>query len=108
MPQSTSGHNSTAPHVGPNAHNLTVQSQGPEVVQGQVHPPAPITSAQGQQQFQRLKVLLQTNKPKLYSPKGTKTQLSGSNVLRYRNNNKKIQSQPPFFTLFASDWRYVK
>lgn len=64
MPQSTSGHghghghNNTAPHVGPHAHGLAVQSQGPAVVQGHVHPPAPMTAAQGQQQFQRLKVPL--------------------------------------------------
>ncbi|XP_060882939.1 paired amphipathic helix protein Sin3a-like isoform X5 [Labrus mixtus] len=60
MPQSTSGHahghNNTAPHVGPHAHSLAVQSQGPAVVQGHVHPSAPMTSTQGQQQFQRLKV----------------------------------------------------
>uniref|UniRef100_A0A8C4I5Q7 SIN3 transcription regulator family member Ab n=1 Tax=Dicentrarchus labrax TaxID=13489 RepID=A0A8C4I5Q7_DICLA len=60
MPQSTSGHghghNNTAPHVGPHAHSLAVQSQGPTVVQGHVHPAAPMTSTQGQQQFQRLKV----------------------------------------------------
>ncbi|XP_053277109.1 paired amphipathic helix protein Sin3a isoform X2 [Pleuronectes platessa] len=57
MPQSTSGHgHNTAPHVGPHTHSLAVQSQGPAVVQGHVHPPAPITSPQGQQQFQRLKV----------------------------------------------------
>ncbi|XP_029963033.1 paired amphipathic helix protein Sin3a-like isoform X1 [Salarias fasciatus] len=58
MPQSTSGHghNSTAPHVGPHPHNLTVQPQGAAVVQGHAHPPAPMTSTQGQQQFQRLKV----------------------------------------------------
>ncbi|KAI3376916.1 hypothetical protein L3Q82_000165 [Scortum barcoo] len=62
MPQSTSGHghghghNNTAPLVGPHAHNLAVQSQGPAVVQGHVHPPTPLTSTQGQQQFQRLKV----------------------------------------------------
>ena len=58
MPQSTGGHghNSTAPHVGPHAHSIAVQSQGPAVVQGHVHAPAPLTSAQGQQQFQRLKV----------------------------------------------------
>nr|XP_033488286.1 paired amphipathic helix protein Sin3a-like [Epinephelus lanceolatus] len=61
MPQSTSGHghghghNNAAPHVGPHAHSLAVQSQGPAVVQGHVHPPAPMTSTQGQQ-FQRLKV----------------------------------------------------
>ncbi|XP_070776534.1 paired amphipathic helix protein Sin3a-like [Enoplosus armatus] len=59
MPQSTSGHghghghNNAAPHVGPHAHSLAVQ--GPAVVQGHVHPPAPMTSTQGQQ-FQRLKV----------------------------------------------------
>ncbi|KAM7015297.1 paired amphipathic helix protein Sin3a-like isoform 5-T6 [Tautogolabrus adspersus] len=60
MPQSTSGHahghNNTAPHVGPHAHSLAVQSQGPALVQGLVHPSAPMTSTQGQQQFQRLKV----------------------------------------------------
>ncbi|KAL3993300.1 U3 small nucleolar RNA-associated protein 6 [Sarotherodon galilaeus] len=60
MPQSTSGHghghNSTAPHVGPHSHALAVPSQGPAVVQGHVHPPAPMPSATGQQQFQRLKV----------------------------------------------------
>ncbi|KAM9860412.1 paired amphipathic helix protein Sin3a-like [Aulostomus maculatus] len=58
MPQSTSGpgHNSAAPHVGAHAHSIAVQSQGPAVVQGHIHPPAPMTSAQGQQQFQRLKV----------------------------------------------------
>ncbi|XP_041842175.1 paired amphipathic helix protein Sin3a-like isoform X2 [Melanotaenia boesemani] len=59
MPQSTSGHghNNTAPHVGPHAHSLAVQSQGPAAVQSHVHPPAPMTSTQGQQQqFQRLKV----------------------------------------------------
>ncbi|XP_072236154.1 paired amphipathic helix protein Sin3a-like isoform X2 [Leuresthes tenuis] len=59
MPQSSSGHghNNAAPHVGPHAHNLAVQSQGPAVLQGHVHPPAPMTSTQGQQQqFQRLKV----------------------------------------------------
>ncbi|KAL3065822.1 hypothetical protein OYC64_015875 [Pagothenia borchgrevinki] len=61
LPQSTGGHghghghNNTAPHVGPHAHSLAVQSQGPTVVQGHVHPPAPMTSTQGQQ-FQRLKV----------------------------------------------------
>uniref|UniRef100_A0A7N8XK10 SIN3 transcription regulator family member Ab n=1 Tax=Mastacembelus armatus TaxID=205130 RepID=A0A7N8XK10_9TELE len=60
MAQSTSGHghghNNTAPHVGPHGHSLAVQSQGPTVVQSHVHPTAPLTSPQGQQQFQRLKV----------------------------------------------------
>ncbi|CAN9506629.1 unnamed protein product [Ophioblennius macclurei] len=59
MPQSTSGHghnNNTAPHVGPHPHNLAVQPQSAAVVQGHAHPPAPMTSTQGQQQFQRLKV----------------------------------------------------
>ncbi|XP_037103877.1 paired amphipathic helix protein Sin3a-like [Syngnathus acus] len=58
MPQSTSGHglNSSAQHVGAHAHSIAVQSQAPAVVQGHVHPTAPMTSAQGQQQFQRLKV----------------------------------------------------
>ncbi|XP_013857067.1 paired amphipathic helix protein Sin3a [Austrofundulus limnaeus] len=59
MPQSTSGHghNSATPHISPHAHSLAVQSQSPAVVQGHVHPPAPLPSAQGQQQqFQRLKV----------------------------------------------------
>uniref|UniRef100_H3C6M1 Paired amphipathic helix protein Sin3a n=1 Tax=Tetraodon nigroviridis TaxID=99883 RepID=H3C6M1_TETNG len=49
------GHNA-APLVGPHGHSPTVQSQGPTVVQGPVHPPTSITSTQGQQQFQRLKV----------------------------------------------------
>nr|XP_046250021.1 paired amphipathic helix protein Sin3a-like isoform X1 [Scatophagus argus] len=57
MPQNTSGHgHNTAPHVGPHAHNLAVQTQGSTVVQSHVHPTAPMTSTQGQQQFQRLKV----------------------------------------------------
>lgn len=51
------GHNA-APLVGPHGHSLTVQSQGPTVVQGPVHPPTSITSTQGQQQFQRLKVCI--------------------------------------------------
>lgn len=55
MPQSTSGHaHAAAQHVAPHAHGLALQSQGPTVVQGPVHPPAHVT--QGQQQFQRLKV----------------------------------------------------
>uniref|UniRef100_A0A3Q3JTE5 Paired amphipathic helix protein Sin3a n=1 Tax=Monopterus albus TaxID=43700 RepID=A0A3Q3JTE5_MONAL len=58
IPQSTSGHGhtNTAPHVGPHTHSLSVQSQGPAVVQSHVHAPAPMNSTQGQQQFQRLKV----------------------------------------------------
>lgn len=61
MPQSTSGHghNNATPHIGPHTHSLAVQSQGPAVVPGHVHPPTPIASVQGQQQqqqFQRLKV----------------------------------------------------
>ncbi|XP_068170907.1 paired amphipathic helix protein Sin3a-like [Antennarius striatus] len=57
MSQNPSGHgHSTAPLVGPHPHNLAVQSQGPSVVQGHVHPSTPMTSTQGQQQFQRLKV----------------------------------------------------
>nr|XP_061830842.1 paired amphipathic helix protein Sin3a-like [Nerophis lumbriciformis] len=58
MPQSTSGHglNNSAQHVGAHAHSIAVQSQGPAAVQANVHPTAPMTSAQGQQQFQRLKV----------------------------------------------------
>ncbi|XP_071390370.1 paired amphipathic helix protein Sin3a-like [Centroberyx affinis] len=63
MPQSSSGHghvhghnNSSAPHVGPHSHSPAVQPQGPAVVQSHVHPPTPMTSTQGQQQFQRLKV----------------------------------------------------
>nr|XP_057901878.1 paired amphipathic helix protein Sin3a-like [Doryrhamphus excisus] len=56
MPQSTSGHGlNSAQHVGAHAHNI-VQSQGPSLIQGHVHSTAPVTSAQGQQQFQRLKV----------------------------------------------------
>lgn len=59
MPQNTGGHghgHNAAPHVGPHAHSLAVQAQGPAVVQGHVHPPTAMTSTQGQQQFQRLKV----------------------------------------------------
>ncbi|KAM9409739.1 paired amphipathic helix protein Sin3a-like isoform 2-T3 [Pholidichthys leucotaenia] len=57
VPQSTSGHSSTAPHIGPHSHGLAVPAQGPAVVQGHVHPPpAAIPPAPGQQQFQRLKV----------------------------------------------------
>lgn len=41
--------------VGPHGHSLTV-AQAPTVVQGPVHPPTSITTTQGQQQFQRLKV----------------------------------------------------
>lgn len=55
--KNTSGHghsHNAAPLVGPHGHSLTV-AQGPTVVQGPVHPPTSITSAQGQQ-FQRLKV----------------------------------------------------
>lgn len=67
MPQSTSGHghNNSAPHVGPHAHSLAVQSQGPAVVHGHVHPPASMTSTQGQQ-FQRLKVILDGKNLKIY------------------------------------------
>ena len=58
MPQSTVGHgpgqnSSSALHVGPHSLNSSVPSQGPAVVQSHAHPP----SAQGQQQFQRLKVV---------------------------------------------------
>ncbi|XP_076011679.1 paired amphipathic helix protein Sin3a-like isoform X2 [Genypterus blacodes] len=62
MPQNTSGqghgHNgsSAGHHVGPHSHNLAVQSQGPALVQSHVQPSTPMTSPQGQQQFQRLKV----------------------------------------------------
>uniref|UniRef100_A0A8C4ZBZ6 SIN3 transcription regulator family member Ab n=1 Tax=Gadus morhua TaxID=8049 RepID=A0A8C4ZBZ6_GADMO len=57
MPQSTVGHgpgqnSSSALHVGPHSLNSSVPSQGPAVVQSHPQPP----SAQGQQQFQRLKV----------------------------------------------------
>ncbi|KAJ3593367.1 hypothetical protein NHX12_005702 [Muraenolepis orangiensis] len=57
MPQSTVGHgpgqnSSSTLHVGPHTLNSSVPSQGPAVVQSHAHPP----SAQGQQQFQRLKV----------------------------------------------------
>ncbi|XP_057693944.1 paired amphipathic helix protein Sin3a-like [Corythoichthys intestinalis] len=57
MPHSTSGLNSSAQHVGSLAHNIAaVQTPAPAVVQGHMHPVAPMSSAQGQQQFQRLKV----------------------------------------------------
>ncbi|XP_028814700.1 SIN3 transcription regulator family member Aa isoform X2 [Denticeps clupeoides] len=57
--QSSSSHGHTpnpAMHSGSHHHNTAVQSHGPSVVQGHAHPPAPPASAQGQQQFQRLKV----------------------------------------------------
>nr|XP_055048514.1 SIN3 transcription regulator family member Aa [Misgurnus anguillicaudatus] len=57
--QSTSGHGhtpSTAVHSGAHHHAPAVQPHGPAPVQGHAHPPTPSASAQGQQQFQRLKV----------------------------------------------------
>lgn len=58
--QSSSGHGHTpspAVHSGPHHHGpAAVQAHGPAPVQGHAHPPTPSASAQGQQQFQRLKV----------------------------------------------------
>ncbi|XP_067235287.1 SIN3 transcription regulator family member Aa [Chanodichthys erythropterus] len=58
--QSSSGHSHTpspAVHSGPHHHGpAAVQAHGPAPVQGHAHPPTPSASAQGQQQFQRLKV----------------------------------------------------
>ncbi|XP_056595633.1 LOW QUALITY PROTEIN: SIN3 transcription regulator family member Aa [Triplophysa dalaica] len=55
----SSGHGHTpspAVHSGAHLHSPAVQSHVPAPVQGHAHPPAPSASAQGQQQFQRLKV----------------------------------------------------
>uniref|UniRef100_A0A671KUY6 Paired amphipathic helix protein Sin3a-like n=1 Tax=Sinocyclocheilus anshuiensis TaxID=1608454 RepID=A0A671KUY6_9TELE len=59
--QSSSGHGHTpspaAAHSGAHHHDpAVVQAHGPAPVQGHSHPPTPSASAQGQQQFQRLKV----------------------------------------------------
>uniref|UniRef100_A0A672Q1G2 Paired amphipathic helix protein Sin3a-like n=1 Tax=Sinocyclocheilus grahami TaxID=75366 RepID=A0A672Q1G2_SINGR len=59
--QSSSGHGHTpspaAAHSGAHHHGpAAVQAHGPVPVQGHSHPPTPSASAQGQQQFQRLKV----------------------------------------------------
>uniref|UniRef100_A0A4W4GRZ9 Paired amphipathic helix protein Sin3a n=1 Tax=Electrophorus electricus TaxID=8005 RepID=A0A4W4GRZ9_ELEEL len=59
VPQSTGGHGhaqSTAVHGTSHHHSPAVQPHGPALVQGHAHPPNPTASAQGQQQFQRLKV----------------------------------------------------
>uniref|UniRef100_A0A4W5PYV3 Paired amphipathic helix protein Sin3a n=1 Tax=Hucho hucho TaxID=62062 RepID=A0A4W5PYV3_9TELE len=52
VPQNSSGHGH-APSPAVHHHSPAVQPHGPPVMQGHAHPPA---SAQGQQQFQRLKV----------------------------------------------------
>lgn len=57
LSQGTTGHGHNPAHISPHGHGLAVQAQAPAVVQGHVHPPA----AQGQQQFQRLKVRLHGN-----------------------------------------------
>ncbi|KAG7468308.1 hypothetical protein MATL_G00141500 [Megalops atlanticus] len=57
--QSSSNHGHTpspAVHGGPHHHSPAVQPHGAQVVQGHAHPPSAPTPAQGQQQFQRLKV----------------------------------------------------
>ncbi|KAL0967888.1 hypothetical protein UPYG_G00259240 [Umbra pygmaea] len=59
VPQSSGVHGqvpSPAVHAGSHHHSPAIQSHGPTVMQGHAHPPAPAASAQGQQQFQRLKV----------------------------------------------------
>ncbi|XP_030632333.1 SIN3 transcription regulator family member Aa [Chanos chanos] len=54
---SHSGHSpSPAVHGSSHHHSPAVQSHGPTVLQGHAHSQAPPASAQGQQQFQRLKV----------------------------------------------------
>ncbi|XP_072528503.1 SIN3 transcription regulator family member Aa isoform X1 [Salminus brasiliensis] len=47
---------SPAVHSSSHHHSPAVQPHGPTLVQGHAHPPNPTASAQGQQQFQRLKV----------------------------------------------------
>uniref|UniRef100_A0AAR2M0S8 Histone deacetylase interacting domain-containing protein n=1 Tax=Pygocentrus nattereri TaxID=42514 RepID=A0AAR2M0S8_PYGNA len=57
--QSSGGHGhgpSPAVHSSSHHHSPVVQPHGPALVQGHAHPPNPTASAQGQQQFQRLKV----------------------------------------------------
>uniref|UniRef100_A0A4W6CNM8 Paired amphipathic helix protein Sin3a n=1 Tax=Lates calcarifer TaxID=8187 RepID=A0A4W6CNM8_LATCA len=57
--QNSGGHGHTpspAVHGGSHHHNPAVQSHGPSVMSGHGHTAAPQGSAQGQQQFQRLKV----------------------------------------------------
>ncbi|KAG7230881.1 hypothetical protein INR49_024908 [Caranx melampygus] len=57
--QNSGGHGHTpspAVHGGSHHHNPTVQSHGPSVMPGHSHTGVPQASAQGQQQFQRLKV----------------------------------------------------
>ncbi|XP_054889239.1 SIN3 transcription regulator family member Aa [Poeciliopsis prolifica] len=57
--QNSGGHGhapSPAVHTGPHHHSPTVQSHGPSVMSGHGHTAAPPSSAQGHQQFQRLKV----------------------------------------------------
>ncbi|XP_062849740.1 SIN3 transcription regulator family member Aa isoform X2 [Trichomycterus rosablanca] len=46
----------TAVHSSSHHHSPAVQPHGPALVQSHAHPPNPTASAQGQQQFQRLKV----------------------------------------------------
>uniref|UniRef100_A0AAQ5X4L2 SIN3 transcription regulator family member Aa n=1 Tax=Amphiprion ocellaris TaxID=80972 RepID=A0AAQ5X4L2_AMPOC len=57
--QNSGGHGHTpspAVHGGSHHHSPAVQSHGPSVMSGHSHTAAPQASAQGQQQFQRLKV----------------------------------------------------
>uniref|UniRef100_A0A8C4IGS5 SIN3 transcription regulator family member Aa n=1 Tax=Dicentrarchus labrax TaxID=13489 RepID=A0A8C4IGS5_DICLA len=57
--QNSGGHGhapSPAVHAGSHHHNPAVQPHGPSVLSGHSHTAAPQVSAQGQQQFQRLKV----------------------------------------------------
>uniref|UniRef100_A0A668SYB4 Paired amphipathic helix protein Sin3a n=1 Tax=Oreochromis aureus TaxID=47969 RepID=A0A668SYB4_OREAU len=57
--QNSGGHGHTpspAVHGGSHHHSPAVQSHGPSVMSGHTHTVAPQASAQGQQQFQRLKV----------------------------------------------------
>lgn len=68
LSQGTTGHGHNPTHISPHGHSLAVQAQGPTVVQGHVHPPA----AQGQQQFQRLKVCLCGNLQKQLCELGVK------------------------------------
>lgn len=61
--QNSGGHGHTpspAVHGGAHHHSPAVQSHGPSVMSGHGHTAAPQASAQGQQQFQRLKVSLHT------------------------------------------------
>lgn len=61
MPQSSGSHGPAIAAVHSGHHHTTpVQPHGSQVVQSHTHPTPPAVPVQGQQQFQRLKVMLGT------------------------------------------------